>query len=84
MLHVSKNHSPIWFYNFDYKGDYSYGDLFAATEEVIPNFSFDVSHCDDLLYLFYSPALFPPLLSDSDVQMKDFMIKLFTNFATTG
>lgn len=35
MLHAAKGHSPIWFYQFAYKGEYSYGNLFAATNETI-------------------------------------------------
>lgn len=31
MLHSAKQHLPIWLYNFAYKGQYTYGDLFAAT-----------------------------------------------------
>nr|WCC58156.1 carboxylesterase [Pharsalia antennata] len=80
VLHSTKGHRPIWFYNFDYRGLYSYGDLFAATLENI-NFDWGVSHCDDLLYLFNSPGLIPPLVYENDIYMSNLMINIWTNFA---
>lgn len=35
MLHAAKQHFPVWFYHFGYKGKYSYGDWFASTNETI-------------------------------------------------
>ncbi|GJQ67385.1 hypothetical protein Trydic_g8268 [Trypoxylus dichotomus] len=82
LLHMHKGHENVWFYYFDYKGNRTYGDVFAATENQI-DFQWGVSHCDDLLYLFKSPQLFPnAYLNSSDLAMSDLMISLFTNFAT--
>lgn len=83
MLRSAKGHKPIWVYNFNYRGQYSYGDYFATTEKDI-NFNWGVSHCDDLLYLFNSPLLFPDLSKENDKSMSDFLIKTWTNFAING
>lgn len=83
LLHAWKGHTPIWFYNFAYRGEHSYEKHFATTTEKIP-FNWGISHCDDLLYLFTSKKLFPPLTSPNDQLMSKIMVKLWTNFATYG
>jgi juvenile-hormone esterase len=83
ILQSQKGHTPIWMYNFDYRGQYSYGDQFAATTNDI-NFNWGVSHCDDLLYLFKSPALFPDLAKESDLKMSEALVTMWTNFAIHG
>ncbi|XP_018575847.1 esterase E4-like [Anoplophora glabripennis] len=83
VLQSTKGHQPIWFYNFDYRGLYSYGNLFSATLEDI-NFDWGVSHCDDLLYLFNSPGLIPPLVAENDICVSEVIINLWTNFAIYG
>ncbi|KAJ3655564.1 hypothetical protein Zmor_014687 [Zophobas morio] len=83
VLQSRKGHKPIWVYNFDYKGRFTYGDLFAATPNNI-NFKWGVSHCDDLLYLFRSPALFPDLDEAMDLHMSDSLLALWTNFIIYG
>ncbi|XP_017783232.1 PREDICTED: venom carboxylesterase-6-like isoform X2 [Nicrophorus vespilloides] len=80
LIHSYLGHSPIWFYNFDYKGSLSYGDVFAATKENI-NFDWGTSHCDELIYLFNSPALFPKL-NAKDRMMSKTLIKIWTDFAS--
>lgn len=83
LLHAWKGHTPIWFYNFAYKGQHSYEKHFAATSEEIP-FNWGISHCDDLLYLFSSKKLFPQLSTPNDQQMSKTMIQMWVNFATNG
>ncbi|KAJ8972498.1 hypothetical protein NQ317_012715 [Molorchus minor] len=83
LFHNFQGHNDIWFYNFNYSGQYSYGDIFAATKEDI-DYEWGVSHCDDLLYLFKSPAIFQELKKTNDKIMKDTMIELWTNFAIYG
>ncbi|RZC40159.1 juvenile hormone esterase [Asbolus verrucosus] len=83
ILQSQKLHRPIWLYNFNYKGQYTYGDPFAATTNKI-NFTWGVSHCDDLLYLFKTPALFPELQEETDLQMSEDLLTLWTNFAIYG
>lgn len=43
-----------------------------------------VSHCDDLLYLFRSPALFPDLDDIVDISIMEMMTDLWTSFAIHG
>lgn len=81
LIHAAMGHQPIWFYNFAYKGQYSYGDYFAKTSDDI-NFNWGTSHCDDLLYLFKTPAIFPSLSDPNDLKMSETMVTLWTNFAT--
>nr|BAE94685.1 juvenile hormone esterase [Psacothea hilaris] len=83
LFHNLKGHDDIWFYNFNYTGQYSYGDVFAATKEDI-NYDWGVSHCDDLLYLFNSSALFPEFENNNDLIMIQTMTDLWTNFAIYG
>ncbi|RZC35109.1 COesterase domain containing protein, partial [Asbolus verrucosus] len=83
ILKSRKLHKPIWLYNFNYKGQYTYSDLFAATDNKI-NLPRGVSHCDDLLYLFKSPLLFPELTRDTDLQMSENLLTFWTNFAIYG
>ncbi|XP_018575849.1 venom carboxylesterase-6-like isoform X2 [Anoplophora glabripennis] len=83
LFHNLKGHKDIWFYNFNYTGQYSYGDVFAATNENI-NYDWGVSHCDDLLYLFNSSALFPIVDNNNDKVMIKTMTDLWTNFAIYG
>ncbi|KAJ8920752.1 hypothetical protein NQ315_004892 [Exocentrus adspersus] len=83
VIHAMKSEKPIWFYNFNYRGRYTYGEYFAGTSEDV-NFSWGVSHCDDLLYLFNSPGLFPFLADENDISMSNAMIDLWTNFAIYG
>lgn len=103
LVQADRGNSPVWLYNFAYKGEHSYGDYFAITTEDI-NFKWGkfcvdeanilhftntlsflgVCHCDDLLYLFKSPALFPELSNPNDLKMRDKMIEIWTNFASNG
>jgi carboxylesterase type B len=83
LLHLQKGHKQLWFYNFRYKGQYSYRQLFAATSENI-NYEWGVSHCDELLYLFKSSEIFPDLKNPNDLSVSEMLITLWTNFASYG
>ncbi|XP_018325031.1 venom carboxylesterase-6-like isoform X2 [Agrilus planipennis] len=84
-LHLATGLHPIWVYSFNYKGEYSYVDHFARTNEGKDLIDWGVCHCDDLLYLFSSPALFKPLKYDSnDMQINVFMTKAWARFAKYG
>ncbi|CAH0557020.1 unnamed protein product [Brassicogethes aeneus] len=83
LYHKYHGHDKIWFYNFNYKGENSYGDAFAATNETL-NYSWGVSHCDELIYLFKSPALFSNELNTNDKQCSEDLITMWTNFASNG
>ncbi|XP_019876460.2 juvenile hormone esterase-like [Aethina tumida] len=83
LYHKYFNHKDIWFYNFDYKGTFSYGEPFAGTNETFP-YQWGVSHCDELVYLFKSPALFNKNLYGHDLRMSESLVWFWTNFATLG
>ncbi|XP_017772304.1 PREDICTED: venom carboxylesterase-6-like [Nicrophorus vespilloides] len=82
LLQSRKSLNPIWLYNFNYRGKFTYGDVFAATNENI-DFQWGVCHCDELLYLFTTSDYFPPLLEE-DLKMSKLLVKLWTNFAKFG
>ncbi|XP_044750331.1 uncharacterized protein LOC123310753 [Coccinella septempunctata] len=83
MLHAGVGSKPIWAYSFEYRGRQSYEDIWAATNETI-DFDWGVTHCDDLLYLFNSPALFPKNDDPIDKEMSEILLDRWTNFATNG
>lgn len=82
LAHVINGHNPLYFYNFNYRGLQSYGDVFAVTKNNI-DFNWGVSHCDELLYLFESPRFFREL-QGSDREMRTIMVDVWTHFATYG
>lgn len=69
-------HKPIYTYYFDYRGEHSYSALFTGTLE-----NFGVVHCDDLIYLFESPMLFPNGLNQNDTIISDNLVKHYVKFA---
>ncbi|KAL3282793.1 hypothetical protein HHI36_005959 [Cryptolaemus montrouzieri] len=83
MLHSAMGHSPIWAYSFEYEGQNTFETLWAATNETVP-FHWGTSHCDDLLYLFNSPGLFPPVVDGRDREMSEILLDRWTNFAIYG
>lgn len=68
---------PIYTYHFGYKGEHSYSALFTGTLR-----DFGVVHCDDLIYLFESPLLFPNGLNREDSIMSRNLVKHYVNFAS--
>ncbi|KAK9872877.1 hypothetical protein WA026_020229 [Henosepilachna vigintioctopunctata] len=84
LLHSVQGHNPIWFYKFNYRGQYTYKTLFSGVNETTSSYPHSASHCDDLLYLFKSKALFADLNKENDQEMIDHMINLWTDFATYG
>ncbi|KAJ8954409.1 hypothetical protein NQ318_011083 [Aromia moschata] len=83
LFHSIQGQENLWFYYFNYSGQYSYGNAFAATDNNI-NYDWGVSHCDDLLYLFKTPAIFPEFKKTNDKLMIEVMTELWTNFAKYG
>lgn len=73
--------NPIYLYKFAYKGNYSYSVLFTGTTK-----DYGVGHCDDLIYLFNSPAIFPKGLSEGslDETMKNILVRTYVTFAISG
>uniref|UniRef100_A0A0C9QW23 ESTF_1 protein n=2 Tax=Fopius arisanus TaxID=64838 RepID=A0A0C9QW23_9HYME len=79
-LHRQSAKSPVYFYQFAYRGTLSY----SAFSD--PSRDYGVSHADELLYLFpVHEVLFPTgAMSQRDLQMIDVMTTLWTNFARFG
>lgn len=67
---------PIYTYHFDYRGTYSYSILFTRTFK-----NFGVVHCDDLIYLFESPLLFPNGLDAKDMEVSRNLVATYVTFA---
>ncbi|PSN33169.1 Venom carboxylesterase-6 [Blattella germanica] len=80
LMHQRAGHDSLFLYHFSYRGQYSYSMVLANSTK-----DFGVSHCDDLIYLFSTPLLFPPWPADSpDVNISKTLIELWTNFAKYG
>ncbi|XP_059225884.1 juvenile hormone esterase, partial [Stomoxys calcitrans] len=70
---------PLSLYIFNYKGPYSYAPIFGGN---MPNLDYGVVHCDDLIYLFRMPAVFPDFSKNStDAQVSQALVKDFVDFA---
>nr|QFN66797.1 caryl carboxylesterase [Propylea japonica]QKI86658.1 glutathione S-transferase [Propylea japonica] len=83
-LHSKMGHEQIRFFNFDYRGEYSYKTVFSGVNDTRSNYSYNSSHCDELIYLFKSNAFFPSLTNPNDQKMIDIMVEMWTNFAIHG
>ncbi|XP_049961567.1 juvenile hormone esterase-like isoform X1 [Schistocerca serialis cubense] len=80
VYHRLAGHIHLFIYSFEYQGSQSYTPIFAKT-----NIRYGVCHCDDLLYLFSTRALFPSLSNDSfDWNVVNAMTHLWTQFAAFG
>uniref|UniRef100_A0A1Q3FSN1 Carboxylic ester hydrolase n=1 Tax=Culex tarsalis TaxID=7177 RepID=A0A1Q3FSN1_CULTA len=72
--------APVSIYKFSFKGPYSYSFLYTFTHQ-----DFGVVHCDELIYLFRSPALFPDFPPKSkEARMSHHFVKFFIDFAING
>ncbi|XP_046396391.1 juvenile hormone esterase-like [Ischnura elegans] len=79
-LHLNNSHNPVFVYEFTFHGSLSWSRIFSGVDK-----DYGVSHCDDLLYLFRSPAFFPDFKPDSrEMDQVDLMVTLWTNFAKFG
>ncbi|KAK9736748.1 Carboxylesterase family [Popillia japonica] len=84
-LHKQMGHKHIFVYNFDYKGKYTYGDLFAGTRNNLLNYKWGVSHCDDLIYTISSPGRFSNYeLTTTDLELSRIMLEFWMNFVKYG
>jgi juvenile-hormone esterase len=72
---------PVSLYKFEFKGPLSYSVLYTGSYK-----DYGVVHCDELIYLFRSPAIFP--VDFDKKSMEADMIRVLTNyfadFATNG
>nr|CAD7256157.1 unnamed protein product [Timema shepardi] len=81
LLHAQAGHTPLYTYHFAYRGLYSYSTIFTYGNPT----DFGVSHSDDLIYLFKTPAFFPAFPEGhQDLKVVDTLVTLWTNFAKYG
>ncbi|XP_055608066.1 juvenile hormone esterase-like isoform X2 [Uranotaenia lowii] len=77
---ANTNLAPVSVYKFSFRGRHSYSLFYTASLE-----DYGVVHCDDLLYLFRSPALFPDFPPKSDeARMARYFVNFFIDFAING
>ncbi|XP_046811153.1 juvenile hormone esterase-like isoform X1 [Lucilia cuprina] len=70
---------PIYLYSFNYSGPYSYSTLYTGG---LSSLDYGVVHCDDLIYLFRSPLLFPDFPKDSrHAKVLQLFVGNFVHFA---
>ncbi|XP_075165625.1 juvenile hormone esterase-like isoform X2 [Haematobia irritans] len=78
-IHINTVKSPLYLYYFNYTGPYSYSTLYAGGASTTP---YGVVHCDDLIYLFRSPLLFPDFPKNSSrAEASSAFVNLFVTFA---
>uniref|UniRef100_A0A182WL95 Carboxylesterase type B domain-containing protein n=1 Tax=Anopheles minimus TaxID=112268 RepID=A0A182WL95_9DIPT len=75
--------APIYLYSFNYKGPLSYSTILAPAND--PPQDFGIVHCDELIYIFRAPILFPDFRRNSpDAKVAKKITKLLVDFAQTG
>uniref|UniRef100_A0A182K299 carboxylesterase n=1 Tax=Anopheles christyi TaxID=43041 RepID=A0A182K299_9DIPT len=79
----TESKAPIYLYKFNYKGPHSYSSIFVPDPDESQNFG--IVHCDELIYIFRAPILFPDFRRNSpDAKVTQVMTKLIVDFARTG
>ncbi|XP_062552223.1 juvenile hormone esterase-like [Armigeres subalbatus] len=74
--------APVSIYKFSFQGPYSYSSLYTSNPE---KRNFGVVHCDELIYLFRSPLLFPDFPHKSkEARMSHRLVEFFIDFAING
>ncbi|XP_058461354.1 juvenile hormone esterase-like [Malaya genurostris] len=72
--------APVSIYKFNFKGRYSYSFYYTFTHQ-----DYGVVHCDDLIYIFRSPALFQDFPRKSkEALMSHNLVQFFIDFAING
>ncbi|XP_037947528.1 venom carboxylesterase-6-like [Teleopsis dalmanni] len=70
---------PIFLYRFNYSGLNTYAGIYTGGRQ---SFDYGVVHCDDLIYLFRSPLLFPDFDKNStDAAVVQAFVSNFVHFA---
>lgn len=76
---INTNIYPIYLYKFNFEGLYTYADLYAGGKTKV---DYGVVHCDDLLYLFRSPIIFPDFPKNAtDNEVVTTFVRDFVNYA---
>ncbi|XP_063224005.1 juvenile hormone esterase-like isoform X2 [Bacillus rossius redtenbacheri] len=78
LLHAAAGHDSVFSYHFSYRGNRTFGAVFA------PGLAVDYGpyHCDDLLYLFNILGSYTP--DEPDYRVMDTLVTMWTNFAKYG
>lgn len=79
---VNINEHPLYIYSFEYLGPHSYASIYTSANV---GQKYGVVHCDDLIYLFRSPMLFPDFTRDSThSRVIQSFVGYFVHFAKYG
>ncbi|KAH8261006.1 hypothetical protein KR044_002119 [Drosophila immigrans] len=79
---VDTSEQPLYLYSFNYMGPYSYASIYTSANVTQ---KYGVVHCDDLIYLFRSPMLFPDFERNStEAKVIASFVDYFVQFAKTG
>ncbi|KAH8370631.1 hypothetical protein KR093_004383 [Drosophila rubida] len=79
---VDTSEQPLYMYSFNYLGPLSYASIYTSAN--VTN-KYGVVHCDDLIYLFRSPMLFPDFARNStEAKIIASFVDYFVQFAKTG
>nr|AAZ86786.1 IP02848p [Drosophila melanogaster] len=74
--------NPVYLYSFNYQGPLSYASAYTSANVTG---KYGVVHCDDLLYLFRSPLLFPDFQRNStEAKVIHSFVDYFVHFAKFG
>ncbi|KRK00233.1 uncharacterized protein Dyak_GE11753 [Drosophila yakuba] len=74
--------NPVYLYSFNYRGSLSYASAYTSANV---SGKYGVVHCDDLLYLFRSPLLFPDFQRNStEAKVIHSFVDYFVHFAKFG
>lgn len=73
--------TPAYIYKFSFKGPLSYSKFYTGTDK-----NYGPVHCDELIYLLQSPALFPKDFDKRSVEavFRSKFVKFFTDFVANG
>ncbi|XP_050074309.1 juvenile hormone esterase-like [Anopheles maculipalpis] len=79
----NRTKAPIHLYKFNYKGPYSYSSIFAPETDTPQDYG--IVHCDELIYIFRAPILFPDFRRNTqDAKVTKWITKLLVDFALNG
>uniref|UniRef100_A0A182T1B0 Carboxylic ester hydrolase n=1 Tax=Anopheles maculatus TaxID=74869 RepID=A0A182T1B0_9DIPT len=79
----TRTKAPIHLYKFNYKGPHSYSSILAPDNDLAQDFG--IVHCDELIYIFRAPILFPDFRKNTpDAKATKRITKLLVDFARTG
>ncbi|XP_044313778.1 uncharacterized protein LOC108048856 [Drosophila rhopaloa] len=79
---VCHTSNPLYLYSFNYRGPLSYATAYTSANVTG---KYGVVHCDDLLYLFRSPLIFPDFERNStEAKVIHSFVDYFVQFAKIG